>query len=133
MKVFIVDDQEAVAAIISRIAAQGGWQAFHSSSVDGLEQILRENQIDVLMIDYLIDPTSETHTGLSVTEQLRQTGLSLPVILFSGATQMIDPERARRAGVTRILEKPLSIRELRTSLNEAQKQIPTRSSESEKT
>jgi len=123
MRLLVVDDQGPVAAIISRIAEQGGWASFHTSSIDGLEAAIRHDKIDVLMIDYLIEGDPQGRTGLSLTEDLRHAGLTLPVILFSGAVQLIDEKRAAAAGVTKILEKPLSIRELRTSLNEAKKQI----------
>lgn len=129
MRLLVVDDQGPVGAIISRIAEQGGWKAFHTTSAEGLHKILQNDQIDVLMIDYVIEPGSETRTGLTVTEDLRRQGHTLPVILFSGAPHLIDKTRALQAGVTRILEKPLSIRELRTSLNEASKHLSGRSEE----
>ncbi len=124
MRLLVVDDQGPVGAIISRIAEQGGWKAFHTTSPVDLDQMIRKEQIDVLMIDYLIEPGSEIHTGLSVTEDLRRAGLTLPVILFTGALHLVDTKRASLAGVIKVLEKPLSIRELRTSLNEAKKHFP---------
>jgi len=124
MRLLVVDDQGPVGAIISRIAEQGGWKAFHTTSPVGLDGIIRNDKIEVLMIDYLIDPGVEDHTGLTVTEELRKAGHTLPVILFSGAPQLIDEARAKLAGVIDILEKPLSIRELRASLNEAKKHFP---------
>lgn len=123
MRLLVVDDQGPVGAIISRIAEQGGWKAFHTTSADALDDAINGDNIDVLMIDYLLKPGSEEYTGVSVTEDLRRAGHTLPVILFSGAPHLIDEKRASQAGVIKILEKPLSIRELRTSLNEAKRQV----------
>lgn len=124
MKLLVVDDQGAVGAIISRIAQQGGWEAINTTTSHGLADIIRQEKVDVLMLDYLIDTHSETRTGLAVLGELRAAGLQTPVILFSGAAHLIELDQARELGVLKILEKPLSIQELRTSLNEARKKLP---------
>jgi len=121
MKLLVVDDQGPVGAIISRIAQQGGWEALHTTNSENLAQtILREN-IQVLMIDYLLEEESSPHTGLTKVAELRAADIRIPVILFSGATHLIDTSEAAKLGVVRILDKPLSIQELRVSLNEARK------------
>ena len=123
MKLLVVDDQSPVGEIISRIAEQGGWQAIHTVSPDRIDEIVRAEKVNVLLIDYAIDGNPHSpKNGLSVISDLRAKGVSIPIILFTGWPDMIDMKRAHQLGVLRVLEKPLSIQELRQSLAEAKKQ-----------
>lgn len=121
MKLLVVDDQGPVGAIISRIAQQGGWEAIHTTSFKDLAGTVSRESVDVVMVDYLADESQGGATGLDAVEELRKKSLGVPVILFTGAIHLVDRDRAARLGVMRILEKPLSIQELRQSLNEASK------------
>lgn len=123
MKLLVVDDQGAVGAIISRIAQQGGWDAINMTESHGLIPVIKKEGVDVLLLDFLVNGNDEKRTGLTVLQELRSVGVGVPVILFSGATHLIDRDRASALGVVRILEKPLSIQELRASLNEAKKRL----------
>ncbi len=122
MKLLVVDDQGPVGEIISRIAQQSGWDAIHTVSPERLHEIIQAENVSVLLIDYAIDgnPRSDRN-GLTVIADLRQRGINIPIILFSGWHDLIDTKRARALGVLRVLEKPLSIQELRQSLVEAKK------------
>jgi DNA-binding response OmpR family regulator len=123
MKLLVVDDQGAVATIICRIAQQGGWEAVHSVSHEGIDKILAGEGVDVLMLDYVIAGQGSDVNGLSVAEALRSKGVGIPILLFTGWPDLVDQERARRLGIAKVLEKPLSIHELRLCLNEAKKQL----------
>ncbi|MDE1171216.1 MAG: response regulator [Verrucomicrobium sp.] len=120
MKLLIVDDQEAVGTIIAQVVAQGGWESIYRSDAAGISDLIRQEKVDVLLIDYFM----EGRTGLDIIESLRQDGFGLPIILFSGDTAAIDANRAARLNVLSILSKPLSIPQLRTTINQAKKSIP---------
>ncbi len=122
MKLLVVDDQDPVGEIISRIAQQSGWEAIHTVSPDRIDEILRAENVDVLLIDYAIDGNPHSaKNGLTIIADLRRKGMEIPTILFSGWPDIIDARRTRELGVLRVLEKPLSIQELRQSLGEAKK------------
>lgn len=125
LKILVVDDQGPVGEIISRIASQGGWKAYYSTSTDRLDERIKHDQIDVVMLDYAIDGNPwSPHNGISVLRRLREQGLHLPAILFSGWTNRIDLQEARDLGVLAVLEKPLCVQELRRSLETAAKAVP---------
>jgi len=122
MKLLVVDDQSPVGEIISRIAQQSGWQAIHTVSPDRLDEILRAENIDVLLIDFAVDGNPHSpRNGLSIAAGLREKSLNIPIIMFSGWPDLIDRKRAAELGIMRVLEKPLSIQELRQCLSEAKK------------
>jgi DNA-binding response OmpR family regulator len=123
MKLLVVDDQSPVGEIISRIAQQSGWDAIHTVSADRLDEILRAENINVLLIDYAIDGNPHSpRNGLAIVGSLRERGITIPVVMFSGWPDLIDRKRAKELGILRVLEKPLSIQELRQTLVEAKKQ-----------
>jgi DNA-binding response OmpR family regulator len=122
MKLLVVDDQSPVGEIISRIAQQSGWEAIHTVSPDRLDEILRAEKVDVLLIDYAIDGNPHSpRNGLNIAATLRQRDINIPIIMFSGWPDLIDRKRATELGILRVLEKPLSIQELRQCLVEARK------------
>ena len=124
MKLLVVDDQGSVGEIITRIAQQGGWDAIHTVSADRLDEIIRAENVDVLLIDFIIDGTPQSQrTGLTVVNSLRERGHKLPIILFTGWHDLVDRKAAKALGVLSFLEKPLSIQELRQALAEAKKQV----------
>jgi len=123
MKLLILDDQGPVGAIISRIAQQSGWTAFHTVSPEGVEQTIKRDSINVLMLDYLIESPESEINGLSILEKLRAAGVQIPAILFTGWPDLVDRAKAKSLNVLGILEKPLSIQELRLILNDAKKQV----------
>lgn len=122
MNLLVVDDQGPVGEIISRIAQQSGWNAIHTVSPDRLDEIVREEKIDVLLLDYAVEgnPRSQRN-GLSIAEMLRQKEIRIPIVMFSGWPDLIDRKHAAQLGIMRVLEKPLSIQELRQCLSEAKK------------
>lgn len=123
MKLLVVDDQSPVGEIISRIAQQSGWEAIHTVSPDRLDEILRAENVHVLLLDYAIDGNPHSpRNGLTVATSLRERGIKIPIIMFSGWPDLIDRPRAKELGILRVLEKPLSIQELRQCLVEAKKQ-----------
>jgi DNA-binding response OmpR family regulator len=124
MKLLVVDDQGPVGEIISRIAQQSGWEAIHTVSSERLDEIVRAEDVDVLLIDYVMDgnPRS-TRNGLTVATMLRERGIQIPIIMFSGWTDLIDRKLTKKLGIQCVLEKPLGIQELRKALVDAKKDV----------
>ena len=126
MKLLVVDDQSPVGEIISRIAQQGGWQAIHTVSADRVDEIIRAEAIDVLLIDFAVDGAPNPHrNGLTIVRQLRAQGLQTAVILFAGWPDLVDRAEAKKLGIIEVMEKPLGIQELRKALANARKAVQT--------
>ncbi len=128
MKLLVIDDLEAVGMIVAEIAAQGGWQSMHCTQSDNIVELIQKEKIDIILMDYFMPGRS----GLDLTTQIREAKLQLPVIFFSGMASQIDRVKAAQLGVVRILEKPLSIKELRKALSDAGKDLESKSVVSQK-
>jgi two-component system response regulator YesN len=92
-------------------------------SAVGVADVITREKVDVLMIDYYLDGM----TGLEIAADLRKTGHLLPVILFTGLADAVDPVEAKNLDVLAILEKPLSIPQLRQVLGSAKERVEARS------
>jgi DNA-binding NtrC family response regulator len=128
MKLLVVDDQNPVGEIITRIAQQGGWTAIHTVSPDRVDEIIREENVDVLLIDFAVDGApNPQRNGLTVVKHLREQGLTTAVILFTGWPDLVNRAEAKKLGVLEVLEKPLGIQELRRALAKARQTVESAS------
>lgn len=115
MKLLVVDDQLQVAEIVARLATLNGWTAYSREDANGLAEFIRKEDIKVLMIDYMLGEQN----GIEIASSLRADGFTLPIIVFSGLASEVPSARARELNVLAVLEKPLSVPELRRALNQA--------------
>ena len=99
--------------IVSEVARHGGWESsFISSALQAVETV-ESYKPDVLLIDRFMPDI----TGLEIVAKLREAGHQFPVILFSGDTADLDEAEVARLGITAVLTKPISLKELRGWLN----------------
>lgn len=118
MKLLIVDDEEPVAAIVGRVAQQGGWSCISKVDANGLDRVIAREKVDVLLLDYVLDgDPASPRNGLTILRELRAARIGIPVILFTGWPDLVDMGEARTLGAVELLAKPLSIQDLRASLN----------------
>ncbi len=116
MNLLVVDDLEAVGVIVAEIASQSGWYSVHCTQAGEILELIHKEKIDVVLMDYFMPGKS----GLDVAQAMRESGLKTTIIFFSGMASQIDRTKADELGVFKILDKPLSIKELRKTLSEAQ-------------
>ncbi|MFQ3671005.1 MAG: response regulator [Verrucomicrobiia bacterium] len=119
MKLLVVDDQIQVAEIVARLAALNGWSASSRETADGIADLIRKENIHVLMLDYRLGKEN----GIQVAEHLRQVGLNLPIIIFTGVAADVPMEKAKSLDILAVLQKPLSVPELRRALNQARQRV----------
>ena len=115
MNILVIDDVEAVAMIVSRISAQGGWNSYYTDSTSNILGMIEDKKIHVVLCDYFMPVIG----GLEVLRMIRAKYKQIPVIFFSGNTQGIDVKVAEELGIFKILAKPFAISELRVTLREA--------------
>jgi len=115
MRLLVIDDEPAVRKSMQMIAATDGWETFACDQFANAEQMIRDNSIDVLLCDYRMPPI----TGLETIQQIRDAGLSLPVIMISANPVKIDRLAVRKLNVREILTKPPDVKDVRRVLAEA--------------
>jgi PAS domain S-box-containing protein len=106
-RVLFVDDEEAIADLGRRILEYLGYQA---TVVTSALEALQVFEADPESFDLVItDQTMPGMTGSEMVREMLKIRPELPIILCTGYSAVINPEKARSLGVKRFLMKPLDI------------------------
>ena len=116
-RVLVVDDEEALVKLATETLMELGYSAVgFTSSAKAIEAFLADpEQFDAVITD-------ESMPGMSGSELIRKMRTlrpTLPTLLVSGYLSTAVVERAREAGASEVLKKPLSARQLGTALERA--------------
>jgi PAS domain S-box-containing protein len=116
-RVLLVDDEEAVVAIASRMLERLGYRpTVFSDSRVALEQLLcTPEAFDVVLTDL----TMAGVTGVDLAREARGVRPKLPVIITTGFMNARDIDSARVLGVQLFLEKPFVLSALADCMHQA--------------
>jgi nitrogen-specific signal transduction histidine kinase/CheY-like chemotaxis protein len=116
-RVLVVDDEEALVKLATETLMELGYSAVgFTSSAKALETFLEHpEQFDAVITDESMPGTS----GADLIRKMRTLRPTLPTLLMSGYLSTAVVERAREAGASEVLKKPLSARQLGTALERA--------------
>ena len=113
-RVMVVDDETMVGDFMAELL--GGWgldvllQRDPRSALDWIEK-------DAAALDLLItDQTMPKMSGLVLAQRARAARPGLPVLLYSGHADAIDPAERERSGIRAVLPKPVDAEALRALL-----------------
>jgi PAS domain S-box-containing protein len=109
-RILFVDDEEAVAALAEKTLWKLGYDVTTSTgSVEALD-LFRANPhaFDLMITDY----TMPHMTGVELTEEILNIRPDIPIILFTGYSDMISVEKLGETGVRAFIMKPISRRDI---------------------
>ena len=109
-RILLVDDEPLLVEMASTMLAGLGYKV--TTAHDGYEALEMFFE-DPSRFDLVItDETMPAITGISLAKKMLETRDDLPVILFTGYSETISPERAKAAGIREFVMKPVTKREL---------------------
>jgi CheY-like chemotaxis protein len=110
----VIDDERALVALAEEILAELGYEpAGFQSSVAALQAFRADPQrFDVV----LTDETMPDIAGTELAREINRLNPGTPILLMSGYAGKQLADRARAAGVTEVLRKPLVIRDIAEAL-----------------
>ena len=114
-RVLIVDDDQTTLASLSRAFRLSGYEAVVCDSAPRALALLRTERFDIVFSDVVM-PGQD---GLSMLAELRESGVSVPVIMISGQATVDMAVRATRLGAIDFLEKPISTDKLLLTVENA--------------
>jgi CheY-like chemotaxis protein/anti-sigma regulatory factor (Ser/Thr protein kinase) len=115
-RILAVDDEEVIVALQKKMLESLGYKVTTmTSSIDTLK--IFQSQPD--NYDLLItDMTMPGMTGAELAKKVRAIRPDIPIILYTGFSELINKEKAEAMGVSKYLTKPASIKELAISMRE---------------
>jgi DNA-binding NtrC family response regulator len=114
-RVLIVDDDQSTLASLSRAFRLAGHEAVVCDNAARAISLLRNERFDVVFSDVVM-PGKD---GLAMLADLREIGISTPVIMISGQATVDMAVRATRLGAVDFLEKPISTEKLLLTVDNA--------------
>jgi CheY-like chemotaxis protein len=103
-KVLVVDDDPVVGASFSRVLSDKGYEVVSAGSGHEALVKMHDQAFDVVFTDIRMPGMS----GLEVAERVRSRRPWTPVVIITGHGTAASEQRARDAGVSDFLYKPLS-------------------------
>ena len=103
-RILIVDDDQSTLASLSRAFRLAGYEAVVCDNAARAIWLLRNERFDLVFSDVVM-PAKD---GLSMLAELRELGVTTPVVMISGQATVDMAVRATRLGAVDFLEKPIS-------------------------
>ena len=105
--ILIVEDDTEIARGTSRFLTQAGFRVSHAADARGLDRLLKDSRIDLLLLDLML-PGED---GLSICRRVRATH-NLPIIILTAMGEEMDRIVGLELGADDYVAKPFSTREL---------------------
>jgi CheY-like chemotaxis protein len=116
-RLLFVDDEESLVQLGKKTLVTLGYQVeIATQSAAALAMVRADPQRFALV---LTDLTMPETTGLQLASELLKIRPGLPIILMTGYSASLTPERVRAAGIRQLLLKPTSMRSLGTAVHAA--------------
>jgi DNA-binding NtrC family response regulator len=103
-RVLIVDDDASTLASLSRAFRLAKYEAVVCDHAAGAIALLQQERFDIVFSDVMM-PGKD---GLAMLAELRELGVTTPVIMISGQATVDMAVRSTRLGAADFLEKPIS-------------------------
>lgn len=119
-KILIVEDEPGIAFGLETDLQAEGYEVMLAS--DGIEAILRtrSESFDLILLDVML-PHKD---GFEVCRELRQTGISTPIVMLTAKSGEFDKVLGLDLGADDYVTKPFSPRELRARIRAALRHQP---------
>jgi len=115
-RILVVDDEESIAGMAKSMVERLGYAATSATSSAEALAIFHKDPDGFDLV--VTDQTMPEVTGEQLAKSLWKVQPNLPVILCSGYSSKIDPEKALGMGFNAFLMKPVSYRELAKSIRQ---------------
>ena len=111
----LVDDDPNTLASLSRAFRMAGHEVTVCDNANRAVEMLRSEPFDLVFSDVVMPGK----TGIDLLEELKASGIRVPIIMMSGQATIEMAVRATRLGAIDFLEKPLSTEKLLLTIDNA--------------
>jgi DNA-binding response OmpR family regulator len=112
-KILVIEDEERILMGLEDNLRIEGYQVL--SATDGLKgfTMAKEQLFDLIILDIMLPKMN----GFEVCKQLRQTGITTPILILTAKSQEVDKVLGLEIGADDYVTKPFSPRELIARVN----------------
>ncbi|MBM3324938.1 MAG: response regulator, partial [Calditrichaeota bacterium] len=103
-------DEEPIARLGKQMLERLGYRVTaRTSSVEALEAFRARPDKFQLVIT---DQTMPNMTGMALADEMMRIRPDIPIILATGFSEVVSPEKAKQSGIREYVMKPITTREL---------------------
>ena len=115
-RILFVDDEDAMVDTIPSMLRMLGYEVESKKSSIECLNVFRDNPeaFDLLITDM----TMPNITGVDLSKKVMKIRPDIPIILFTGFSELIDEKRAKEIGIRAFLMKPVIIQEIANTIRE---------------
>ncbi|MEO5336710.1 MAG: bacteriohemerythrin [Magnetospirillum sp. WYHS-4] len=115
-RILVLDDNPNFTRLVETVLAAIGVGTVYTAGTarEAMAHLARHN-VDLILVDWVMDDTD----GLDFVRGLKRDGIPCPTIMVTGYARTDYRTKAMAAGVSGILEKPISARALVRAMGEA--------------
>ena len=107
-KILVVDDDPSLRELLAEFLERGGFEVRTAQDGRAGLNALDRCHFDLILTDYRMPAM----TGIEMAAVIRRSDTVTPIILITGDFYELDLEMVARAGITRVLPKPIKLNEL---------------------
>ena len=115
-RILFVDDEKTLVEMAQEMLGNGGYKVTSMAASPMALKFIKEHGDEIDML--ITDQTMPDMTGMELAKAARAVKKDLPVILCTGYSSEVNPERAAALGISRLLMKPYGSREIRAAVRE---------------
>jgi CheY-like chemotaxis protein len=117
LRILVVDDNAHMRKLVATILqAFGVHQVFEAESGDRAWTSLRENNPDVLVLDWMMEGMSGLELARMIRTNQQAPNPFVPIIMLTGYTSLDHVRQARDAGVNEFIAKPVAAKTMMARL-----------------
>jgi len=105
IKVLVADDDSTFCLLVCDLLKREGYDALSAQNVEQCYRTLKENDIQILMLDMCFPALQD---GFGVLDTVRQEFPNIVVLMISGEGNIPDAVNAIKNGATDFIEKPIA-------------------------
>jgi signal transduction histidine kinase len=112
LKILLVDDEEVVRDVIALFLRHQEHEVEVTPSAIEALRLVREQRFDLVITDHAMPGM----TGGNFVATLRSAGFDIPIVMLTGFGELMTTSDSIPTGVTKLVNKPVTMEELRTAI-----------------
>ena len=111
-RILVVDDEQAIRETLAQALERDGYEVDATGDVGDAIALLNRAHVDLVVTDLVMPGGS----GLAIARAVKRTRPGTPVVLITGWPGRVDPEALGSQGIDAIVEKPVGLDTLRSTV-----------------
>jgi two-component system response regulator (stage 0 sporulation protein F) len=118
-KILLVDDEKDLLTVIGLTIESWGYEVFKAPSGREALEILKNNNPDIVILDYLMPEMD----GIATLREIRKINTKIPVIMFTAHPEGIPLKGTDGLGISAFVPKASAEAILRTSISMVEQRL----------